>query len=540
MPRRSKNRNGISSASQHGAARFSHGRHAGVLVPLFSIPSRRSWGIGEIPDLVPLSRWLTSAGLDFVQLLPLNEMQEGQSSPYSALSAMAIDPIFIALDDVDDWTAAGVSLSSEDRSALESARAREGVDYAAVRALKARALGAAFEWYSRHVWGTGDTRDEALRTFQQREAWWLDDYALFRALHDAHGGHHWRDWEPGVRDRDPGALKDARERLDGQVRYYTYLQWLADEQWQRAKREAAPVGVFGDFPFMVSGHSADAWARQRDFDLEASVGTPPDAFSSTGQDWGLPAYRWDVVAAGGFEWLHQRARRSADLYDGFRIDHLVGFFRTYVRKPETTPGFWPAEEHFQQEMGEHLLTVFAESGASLIAEDLGTVPDFVRASMAARGIPGMKVLRWERKWHTEGHPFIDPSRYAEVSVATSGTHDTESLAEWWDGADQAERRALLELPSLQQAGVPLDASFSDRVRDVLLDTLFSAGSRLLILPIQDVFGWRDRVNVPAVVDDLNWTWRLPMPVDALMDVPDAAERARFLDGLARKSHRKSF
>jgi 4-alpha-glucanotransferase len=524
-----------------GAARFSRGRHAGVLVPLFSIPSRRSWGIGELPDLVPLARWLQSAGLDFVQLLPLNEMQEGQSSPYSALSAMAIDPIFIALDDVDEWAASGSeSLGDGDRRTLDAVRNSERVDYARVRALKSRALGIAFDWFDRNVWGTGDRRDRALRAFEQREAAWLDDYALFRAVHDAHRGCHWREWEPGLRDRTPEALTDARARLDHKVRYYTYLQWIADEQWHRARMEAAPVGVFGDFPFMVSGHSADVWARQQEFDLEASVGTPPDAFSATGQDWGLPAYRWDVVDAGGYEWLRQRARRAADLYDGFRIDHLIGFFRTYVRKPGTAPGFWPADEDVQRTMGEHLLTLFADSGASLIGEDLGTVPDFLRVSLAARGIPGMKVMRWERDWHASAQPFIDPVTYAAASVATTGTHDTESQAEWWDNATEAERQALLALPALADSGIPIGGPYSDRVRDALLEMLFASGSRLLILPFQDIFGWRDRVNVPAVVDDMNWTWRLPAPVDIFAETPEARERARYLSAVSQESGRKGF
>ncbi len=183
--------------------RFNNGRHAGVLVPLFSIPSRRSWGIGEIPDLVALSRWLARAGLDFVQFLPLNEMQEGQSSPYSALSAMAIDPLFIAVEDVDEFVVAGDdALAAEDREALARVRQASRVDYAVVRNLKGHALRRAFSWFAAHLWGTGDRRDRSLRAFEEREHWWLDDYGLFRALHDEHGGEHWREWEPGLRDRD--------------------------------------------------------------------------------------------------------------------------------------------------------------------------------------------------------------------------------------------------------------------------------------------------------------------------------------------------
>lgn len=520
--------------------RFASGRHAGVLTPLFSMPSRHSWGIGEIPDLVRFARWLELGCLDFVQLLPLNEMQEGQSSPYSALSAMALDPIFIAVEHVPDWPSARAALPAEHRGALDRARAAARVDYVAVRDLKKQAFAAAFAAFAAEHLGRRDSRDAAFSSFCERERWWLDDYALFRALHDEHGGRHWREWEPGVRDRQPAALDAARARLERAVQYYAYLQWIADVQWQAARAAAAPVGVFGDFPFMVSGHSADVWARQHEFDLDASVGTPPDAFSSTGQDWGLPPYRWDVVERGGFEWLRHRVRRFADLYDAFRIDHLIGFFRTYVRKPGQPPGFWPAEEQQQRAMGEHLLSLFASGSATPIAEDLGTVPDFLRVSLAARGIPGMKVLRWERDWHSDGHPFHDPSGYAEASVATTGTHDTETTAEWWDTADAAERGALLALPPLRGAGLTADEPFSDRVRDAILGLLYGAGSRLAILPIQDIFGWRDRINVPAVVDDVNWTWRLPVPVEDLTTTPAMVATARGLAALAERSGRGPF
>jgi 4-alpha-glucanotransferase len=525
---------------ERGGARFNAGRHAGVLVPLFSIPSRRSWGIGEIPDLVPLSRWLDLAGCDFVQFLPLNEMQEGQSSPYSALSAMALDPLFIAVDDVPDWVnAGGDELLAEDRAALAHARAAPRVDYAVVRALKGRALRQAFAWFADHSWGTGDRRNRSLRAFEKRERWWLDDYSLFRALHDDHGGRHWREWEPGLRDREPSALAAARKRLEWQIRYYVYLQWLASEQWQRARKAASPVGVFGDFPFMVSGHSADVWARQHEFDLDSSVGTPPDAFSATGQDWGLPAYRWDIVAAGGYAWLRDRARRAAELYDGFRIDHLIGFYRTFVRRSDGTAGFVPVDEAEQRAQGERLLTVFSESGASLIGEDLGTVPDFLRVSLAERGIPGMKVMRWERDWHAVDQPFHDVAAYPPVSVATSGTHDTETLAGWWDNANQLELQSVLSMPLMRDAGLSADAPFSDRMRDVLLEALFASGSRLLILPIQDIFGWRDRINTPASVNDQNWTWRLPGPVVDLMTDPGGLERAGFLRALSSKYGRSA-
>jgi len=518
-------------------ARFESGRHAGVIVPLFSIPSRVSWGIGEIPDLAWVSSWLADAGLDFVQLLPLNEMEEGQSSPYSALSAMAVDPIYIAIHEVEDFADRGgeASLTPRDRQRLDAARGAASVDYPAVRSVKAHALQSAFAVFlERHEDGRS-ARGAAFQAFRDRERWWLDDYALFRALHHEHHGRYWLEWEPGLRDRDPVALAVARERLKTTVGYFEYLQWLADEQWRALRQRCGSMGIFGDYPFMVNGHSADVWSRQHEFRLDCSVGVPPDAFSATGQDWGLPAPRWDVMAQGGYVWIANRARRCAELYDAFRIDHLVGLYRTFVREPDGRKHFIPADEPAQLAQGETLLGVFRASGAHLIAEDLGVIPDFVRASLARLRLPGLKVLRWERDWHADGHPFHDPAAYPVSSVAIAGTHDTETLADWWDLADLSERQALTAIPALRAAGIDPHARYSEVIRDALLTTIFRASSGIVIVPFQDVFGWRERVNTPASVGQQNWSWRLPWPVDALQISPDARERAAFLRQLARRT-----
>jgi 4-alpha-glucanotransferase len=508
------------------------------MVPLFSIPTRSSWGIGEIPDLEPLSRWMVSGGLDIVMLLPLNEMEEGQSSPYSALSAMAVDPLFLAMRDVQDFLDAGgeEALSADDRAALESVRGQASIDYEMVRALKSRALGLAFSSFEVRHWQTDTPRAASLRRFIENESWWLDDYTLFRALHEEDPSS-WLEWRAELRARAAEALSATRRRLAPRVLYFQYLQWLVDEQWQRVRRACAGIGIFGDFPFMVSGHSADVWARQREFRVDVSVGVPPDAFSETGQDWGLPAYRWDVVAQTGYEWLRHRTRRCAELFDGFRVDHLVGFYRTYIKERDGTTYFVPEDEEAQREQGERLLKLFSSGGLRILAEDLGTVPDFVRESMAQLGIPGLKVLRWERHWHREGQPFRDPSSYPAVSVATSGTHDTETLAEWWDNADETERALVLDLPLMRKRGITPGMPYDNRVRAALTETLMAAGSDLVIFPLQDVFGWRDRINRPASVGKENWTWRLPFAAEDLLTNPESLRRARSLRQLSRKYRR---
>jgi 4-alpha-glucanotransferase len=466
-------------------------------------------------------------------------MADGQNSPYSALSAMAIDPIYIAVAEIEEFVRAGGerSMSVTEREQLDAARSSRSVDHRTVRTLKCRVLEDAFARFAECDWKTGSVRARGFREFLERERWWLDDYALYRALHAENASRYWIEWDAPVRDRVPEALAQARERLAGRILYYSWVQWIADEQWQRTRRECGGVGIFGDFPFMVSGDSADVWSRQNEFRLEASVGVPPDAFSDVGQDWGLPAYRWDVMAEGGYEWLRQRTRRCAELYDGFRVDHLVGFYRTYVRETDGRTHFLPPDEPSQRVQGERVLSIFGEAGSRIFAEDLGVVPDFVRDSLAALRVAGLKVLRWERDWHAAGKPFRDPADYPVVSVALSGTHDTEPMAEWWDAADASERRIAEDIAALREAGCRPDEPFSPTLRDALLECLFRAASDLLLVPVQDIFGWRDRINTPAIVSDQNWTWRLPWPVEELLTDPTAVERAAFLRALARRHAR---
>jgi len=517
---------------------------------LFSARSSRSWGIGEIGDVGTFASWLREAGLRTWLLLPISEMSAGQHSPYSAMTAMAIDPIYVSMPDVDDFAALGgeASLDATLRAEIEAVRSTPRIEWDRVRALKMHALRLAFARFEREEWLPQTPRAQAFSTWVVSQAWWVEDYALFRALHTYHAERAWWDWEEGNRTHRPDAIVQARQSLAREVRFAQYLQWVADEQWKVARREAGDVMLLGDLPFMVSGDSADVWARQASFDLHASIGAPPDAFSESGQDWGLPVYRWDVIADDDYEWLHQRARRYADLYGGFRVDHLVGFYRTYVMPHDGSPRYFvPGELRAQLQQGEAIMAVFGSVGARVFAEDLGTVPDEVRESLARMKLPGYRVLRWEREWHKPGQPFRDPLAYPPVSVATTGTHDTETLVAWWDTADRDERSAVLAMPwfanrqavRVQSVGQPptsaqwhdeaplsAEAPFSETLRDAFLELLFASGSEDVIVPMQDLFGWRDRINVPATVDDRNWTWALPWPIDVMASHPECLERSR--------------
>jgi 4-alpha-glucanotransferase len=515
------------------------GRASGIVVPLFSLTSSRSWGVGEFLDMPVFAGWLFAAGQRVVQVLPLTEIPDDVTSPYSAMTAMALDPIHISLPALEDFAALGgeAGLDADARTALDVVRRGDRVDHATVRALKSRWLRRAFQAFVRRERSPQSRRAQALAAFARDEAWWLDDYALFRALRDQQARRPWWQWPNPLAHRERAALDQARAALADEIAFRTYVQWVAADQWHEARRLSQPLRIFGDVPFMISGDSPDVWTNQLDFRFDATVGVPPDAFSETGQDWGLPPWRWDVMARTDFLWMRQRARRTAQLFDGFRLDHLVGLFRTYIRPidPAVKPGFAPPDEPSQLALGEYLVRLYLESGAAIIAEDLGTVPDFVRASLSRLGVPGFKVFRWERHWQQPGQPYIDPGEYPAVSVATTGTHDTEPLAVWWDTLSPAHRRLILQIPAVrrhlderQLDGLVTAAGFPAAVRDACLRGVLDGRSVLALLPVQDVFGWRDRINTPAQVAAENWTWRLPWPVDRLDREGEAVERAGVL------------
>jgi 4-alpha-glucanotransferase len=518
-------------------------RIAGVLVPLFSLRTARSYGIGEIPDLVDFARLCREHGQRLVQVLPIGELSDGETSPYSASSSFAIDPMYIAIEGLEDLAREdlGALLGSDGEATLARIRAAKNVDYGTVRPLKRRILRAAFERFLATEWTHDSPRARAMKAFAAQHADWLADYAHYRALKNRFGGTWWPVWPEGVKRRDPVVLARHARELETAALEQVYLQWIANEQWAAMRREVNGMGVqlMGDLPFVVGVDSGDVWGRQRDFFVDADLGAPPDAFSPEGQTWGLPPYDLDEMDRNDLAWLRERATEMGRLYDSFRVDHLVGYYRMWV-KPKGQPArFIPGEHHQQVARGDKMVSALiasaASAGARIVAEDLGVIPDFVRASLAKHALPGYRVLFWER----DGDVFRDPAKWPAVSLATTGTHDTDPLATWWEAMGFDERRhALADIPSLRAVAARRDVDkFGPEVHDAILDALYGAGSDWLLLPIQDVLGTRERVNTPATVGAANWSYRLAATIEELRRDPAAMKRFAVVKALAAKHGR---
>jgi 4-alpha-glucanotransferase len=477
-------------------------RCAGVLLPLASLRTARDWGVGDFTDLALFGPVLAAGGFRALMTLPLLEPTPGIESPYSPCSAFALDPMYIDVEKVD-----GVVIGAVEEQRRDRLRAGLPLRAAAARELKIAILRRAFP---------GPT--PALDAFVAANPW-VTPYARFRALKTRYRAGCFA-WPEAL--RDPGSAEVAKELADlaDEVAFRAWLQMLAAEQLAaaRAVLQRHGVALGGDEPFLTAGDSADVWSRPDRYRYDATAGAPPDAFSDDGQDWGLPPYRWEVLEDEGYEAFALRGEHASQLYDFVRVDHVVGLFRSWIWPPEVERDaegrrlgvFVPTEKKAQIAQGKAVLQAFQRSGVELLAEDLGVVPPFVRTTLRELGVPGYKVFRWELE--DDGRP-IDPATWPELSVATTGTHDTSPCATWWeeeldDDARQAFRKGS---PRFARVG----DHTTDAVRRAWLDVVYESPSYLALLPFGDLFGYRERINIPATVGPHNWTWRLPFEIEAL-------------------------
>jgi isoamylase len=508
-------------------------RRAGVVIPLFSIRTASGWGLGEVPDLGRFAAWAGQAGFSIVQILPVNETSDPGASPYLAASACAVDPVYLSLDACEDFVAAGgrEALPAELKELLPKVAGARLVDWQGVRRLKQAGIALAFERFLRDEWRHGTWRARALTEFTNAQRGWLDDHALFRVWHDQFGVA-WSEWPAEARDRDPGALARLREQAAEALLRVRWTQWQLDLQWRSARRVASEAGIelMGDLPFVVGADSSDVWAHRALFRTDLHVGTPPEDGAPDGQDWGLPVYDWRALSRDRFAWIRERATRAGGLYSLFRIDHAMGFYRTYFRSTDgRTKGFSPPNESEQLQHGEELIRLMGQ-WAEVVAEDLGAVPPFLRPSLERLRVPGYRVLRWEK----DGDAYRDPASWPESSVATNSTHDTDTTAAWFEGLDAKTRAKLLEVPGLRELGAtgPFDA----KARDLILRVIYNAPSILALVAFQDAFGTRERINTPGKVSDTNWRYRAALSVEELM--ADKAETER-LARLAAETGRQA-
>ncbi|MEY4245072.1 MAG: hypothetical protein RLZZ245_2657 [Verrucomicrobiota bacterium] len=549
-------------------------RSAGILIPAFSPRRKGDLGIGDTLALREWIDWAAAHQVGFIQLLPINE-NGTEESPYSAISSVALDPIYLTCEasEIPGLRDAEVKLAREQ---LKVAQTAPLVMYRLVRNVKRSLLDLAWSRFS----SCGKKLLEEFTEFQNQEREWLKDYCVFRYLMEYHGETlTWDQWPESC--RTPQGARDFVENqrladpaeISRKLDFFAFVQWLCFRQWLalRAHAENSGVKLMGDVPIGISWHSCDVFFDRDEFNLNWCGGSPSDGPGQTdsfiqqwGQNWGIPLYRWDHMQANNFAWWRKRISRLTRIFQMFRLDHILGFYRIYAFpwRPERNQEFvgltheqaaaitggrlphWHLRPDDTMENkaanradGDARLRAIIEAaqGAEIIAEDLGMVPDYVRPHLVDLGIAGFKIPHWD----CHDHPQPGNS-FPENSFATYSTHDhdpvngiwrnclsviqqhaenpTEHTA-WSVGGASNTLRLLAEF-----AGIPVPMHgpwppFTEGIRLRLIKALFASNSRYAALMVTELFSLNHRFNEPGTYGANNWRFRLPWTVDEILDDP---------------------
>ncbi len=480
-------------------------RSSGVILHPTSLPGR--FGIGDMgADAYRFIDWLAAAGQKIWQVLPLGPTGYGDS-PYQCFSAFAGNPLLIDLEPLSEE-----GLLEPADLAAAPAFPQDHVDYGRVIEFKLPLLRKASREF--HARGSGGERED-FDDFTIRHADWLDDFALFMAVKEAHGGATWTRWDRAIARREPAAIEAWRERLRGEIDAQKFQQYLFFRQWEALRKYChdSKIRIMGDLPIYVAHDSSDVWANPELFCLDENgepeyvAGVPPDYFSATGQLWGNPIYRWDVMAKRGFGWWMERFQATLGLVDMLRLDHFRGF-EAYWQVPagESTAmnGEWVKGP------GAHLFDVVEAALGSLpiVAENLGVITPEVEAIRQRFGYPGMSILQFAFGNDPQG-PDFRPHNYPRERVAYTGTHDNDTTVGWWNSTGATDStRTEEDVRKEREFTRDYLATDGTDINWVFIRTVLASVADIALYPMQDVLGLgtEARMNLPGRPNN-NWRWR---------------------------------
>ena len=466
-------------------------RSCGILMPIFSLPSK--YGIGTLgKEAFRFIDFLNKAGQSYWQILPLNPTNYGDS-PYQSFSSFAGNPYFIDIELLIEENL----ITKELADSFSFGEDPEIIDYNLLYENRLKLLKLAFANFK---------ANNSYISFCEKNAFWLDDYALFMALKKAHNDISWTEWENELRLHETNAINKASRQYETEIEFYKFIQFKFDEQWKKLKAYAQKknVSIIGDIPIYVALDSADVWANPKQFlldkDLQPTVvaGCPPDAFSEDGQLWGNPIYDWEYMKKDGFSWWKRYFGNALKRYDMVRIDHFRGF-ESYYAIPYTEKtainGKWVKGpnialfDSLTEEFGKNL---------PIIAEDLGYLTPAVKKMLKATAFPGMKVLQFAFDPSLSSDYL--PHNFNRNSVVYIGTHDNDTILGWLTSASSEEIEIAKNYINLQP-----NENFSWAM--IKLALMSVADTCILMMPDILSLDSKARINTPSTLGG-NWQWRM--------------------------------
>jgi 4-alpha-glucanotransferase len=476
--------------------------HHGISTPLASLKTKKSSGIGEFLDLLPLIDFLSEFKFDILQLLPLNDSGL-DPSPYNALSALALNPIYISLHALP-------FVEEKELNSLQALNEEKIIPYGQVLEKKINFLSS---YYEKHFDKIRD--DLSYKAFIETTSW-LKPYALFKVLRNRFNYTSWQSWPEELQKPTQDFLEKMYALEASEMEFYFMLQYFCFRQLKWVKTKANEKNIFlkGDIPILISPDSVDVWINQNIFNLDFVAGAPPDMFTPEGQYWGFPTFKWGEIEITDFAFWRERLNVASEFYDIFRIDHIIGFYRIWAiekNKSAKEGQFFPQEREEAILQGEYLLKkILSFTHMFPIGEDLGLFIDHIRKSLFELTIPGTKIPRWERHYESD-QSFIKYEDYPIFSLTTLSTHDTETLNEWWMKFPEDAKKFCIDF------NLDFNEKISKELRIKILKgshksaSLFHINLLIEFLSLIDTYQSQnpeeDRINLPGKVTKSNWCHR---------------------------------
>lgn len=485
---------------------------AGISCPLASLRYRDDWGIGDIRGGYLFVDFLARSELSVWKMLPINELVEQNNfSPYDPLSAFALDLLYVDITRLVDYPYTHIchDFIKEKKGLYTSTH----IYYKEVLFVKKRILQKAFKHFIDEAYTKNHIRTQSFDTFMQTQAFWLTDYALYKALQKKFDPLDVKDWPQAVRMHKEEVLARYAKELHTDILYFSYVQWILAEQFMELKRYANSNGVslIGDVSFYIGCTSVDVWAGKESFritkNLQASAygGNPPDTYAPDGQLWKVALYNWKRMATNKYDWWIRRLEYLATYFDSLRLDHFRGFMQYWKIPIDKGPkdGKWvkgPGMDFLNMVVKQ----IEDKQLCMLFAEDLGIITERIEIARKKLGICGYSVFYYD-------YALLSTHQLPQNTLLQTSTHDTHPLTRWWRHLSAKDKRLVANM--VKHISIP--DTLTDDLRWKLIAYIFSLRARATLFPIQDILGESDTINTPSALRG-SWVYRMHTDLDDVL------------------------